>query len=108
MTTDDRSPEEVEAAARVVLEQQTDERVRAARALAAARAGEDLQRTELQMAERATAAAYAEAERAGWTRQMLRDLGIRDPARRAPGRPRGPRTARSKSSPGSGEESDQT
>ena len=77
----------VEAAARALL----DDRMTAVRALADTRAGLTRAREAVVDAERADAAAYAAAQRAGWTDTELKRLGLEAPARRSPGRPRSPR-----------------
>jgi len=46
---------------------------------------------QLATAERAAARAYADAQRAGWTDEDLKRIGLEAPSRRAPGRPAGTR-----------------
>lgn len=57
------------------------------RLVAAARAHNDAQTTASE-AEKTLAAAYAEAERTGWSPAELAQFGVRKPDRRGPGRPR--------------------
>jgi len=78
----------VETAARELL----DSRIQAVRSLATARQAREDKRAELDQAERADAAAYTAAQRAGWTTDELRRVGLDQPTRRSPGRPRNPRT----------------
>lgn len=80
----DLSTQRVEDAARALL----DQRIQAVRDLAATRQSVIDKRAELQEAERADAAAYAAAQRAGWTTDELRKVGLEEPSRKAPGRPR--------------------
>lgn len=74
----------VEAAARALL----DTKVASVRTLAHARQHRIDKQAELGEAERADAAAYAAAQRAGWTSDELRKVGLDQPARKAPVRPR--------------------
>ncbi len=67
----------VEDAARALL----DDRITAVRTLAVARQHRHDKRNDLQDAERADAAAFAAALRAGWTRQELKQVGLDDPTR---------------------------
>ena len=93
----------VESAARALL----DDRIEAVRALAIARQAVAEKRGELDAVERADAAAYAAAQRAGWSTEELRKVGLDEPARKAPGRPRrAPRSPRP--SPESGNDTDPT
>jgi hypothetical protein len=85
--TADLSTEQVETAARALL----DSRIQAVRELATTRQTRNDKREELAAAERADTAAYAAALRAGWTTDELRKVGLDEPERRAPGRPRRPR-----------------
>lgn len=78
----------VETAARALL----DDKIQAVRDLAHARQARTDKQAELDQAERADAAAWAAAERAGWTPDELRRLGLDTPTRKTPGRPRRPRT----------------
>lgn len=78
------SADDVETAARALL----DNKVAAVRDLAHARQLRNDKRAELAEAERADATAYAAAERAGWTAEELRKVGLDPPDRKAPGRPR--------------------
>jgi len=77
-------PDTAERAARELL----DARVTAVRELAARRADLTRARDALTAAERADAAAWSAAERAGWTEADLRRVGFEPPTTRAPGRPR--------------------
>ncbi len=77
-------PDTAEKAARELL----DSRVTTVRELAARRADLARARDALTTAERADAAAWAAAERAGWTESDLRRVGFEPPTTRAPGRPR--------------------
>ena len=77
----------VEAAARALL----DDRMHAVRALADTRASLTRAHHAVVEAERADAAAYATAQRAGWTDAELKRLGFEAPTRRSPGRPRATR-----------------
>lgn len=80
------------AAARAAAQQLYDERMTAVDALVAAtNAARDLA-DQLITAERAAARAYADAQRAGWTSEDLKRIGLDAPTRRPPGRPAGPRT----------------
>lgn len=65
-----------------------DSRVAAVRALAEARAATDQKRAALADAEREDAAAWAAAERAGWSTAELKKVGFDPPSTRSPGRPR--------------------
>jgi len=77
-------PDAAERAARELL----DTRVTAVRELATRRAELTRARDAVITAERADAAAWAAAERSGWTETDLRRVGFEPPATRAPGRPR--------------------
>jgi hypothetical protein len=68
------------------------DRVDAVRALAKTRQQRNDARAQLDEAERADAAAFSAAQRAGWTSEELRKVGFDDPQRRGPGRPRKQRT----------------
>ncbi|MDP9394138.1 MAG: hypothetical protein M3Q27_07725 [Actinomycetota bacterium] len=70
------------------------DRVDAVRALAKARQQRNDARAHLDEAERADAAAYAAAQRAGWSAEELRKVGFEEPDRKAPGRPRRARRQR--------------
>jgi len=82
----------VEQRARALLE----DRIVAVRTLATARQHQlDTHarvREELDSADRADAAAYAAALRAGWTDDELKNVGFDAPTRKTPGRPRRTRT----------------
>ena len=84
MTTTDVTTKTVEDAARALL----DHRIAAVRDLAITRQARNDKRAELEDAERADAAAYAAAQRVGWTTDELRKVGLDEPDRKAPGRPR--------------------
>ncbi|RJK92505.1 hypothetical protein [Vallicoccus soli] len=92
MTTN-LSPDAVADAAQRLL----NDRINAVRALAEARQARNDARAQLDEAERADAAAYAAAQRAGWSTDELRKVGFDEPTRKAPGRPRRQRTTRSTS-----------
>lgn len=77
----------VETAARQLL----DSRIQAVHTLAQARQNRDAKRVELAEAERADTA----AQRAGWTPDELRKVGLDAPARRSPDRPRTNRSSNS-------------
>jgi hypothetical protein len=77
-------------------------RIEVVRALARTRQAVTDAKTHLALAERADAQAYAEAERAGWTPDELRRIGLPPPARRRPGRPRGQSPENSGNSTASG------
>jgi hypothetical protein len=89
MATDTASSS-VEEAARALLENRID----AVRVLAHARQNRIDKRAELDIAEREEAAAFAAAQRAGWSVDELKRVGLDQPARKAPGRPRRSRTSR--------------
>ncbi len=89
------STDDVETAARALL----DGKVAAVRDLAHARQLRNDKRAELDDAERADATAYAAAERAGWTADELRKVGLDAPNRKAPGRPRRARQPQPDSAP---------
>lgn len=78
-----------ERAARELL----DGRIAAVRELATTRQREIDQQAALEDAQRAHAAAYQAALRAGWTTDELRRLDFPAPSRKAPGRPRRARRA---------------
>lgn len=84
------SPDDAAAAATRLL----DDRVDAIRTLAAARQARNDARAQLDEQERADAAAFAAARRAGWTPEELRKVGFDEPDRKTPGRPAGSRTRR--------------
>lgn len=86
--TADSTTAHVETAARALL----DKRIDAVRALATARQLRNDKRAELADTERADTAAYAAAQRAGWTTEELKQVGLDEPTRRSPGRPRRART----------------
>ena len=88
------TPDTVEDAARALL----DERMHAVRDLAGTRTALSTHRASLTDLERADAAAYAAATRAGWSTDELKRLGFDAPTRRPPGRPR----SRTTSDPGAG------
>jgi len=67
-----------------------DTRITAVRELAARRADLTHARDNVTTAERADTAAWANAEKAGWTETELRQVGFPAPGRRPPGRPRKP------------------
>ena len=73
-----------EARARTLL----DARMTAVRTAAATHAAMSEARDALTTAERAHADAYAAAQRAGWSTEELRKVGLDAPTRRRPGRPR--------------------
>lgn len=83
------SPEDTVRRARELL----DARVRLVEDLARLVSENDAAQAAANQAERTLAAAYVEAERAGWTAGELSTLGIKRPERRAPGRPRTARRA---------------
>lgn len=91
MTTD-VTVEDVESAARELLEN----RISAVQALAEARQLRLGKRAELDTAERQYAAAFAAAERAGWSPEELKRVGLEAPDRRLPGRPRRARGGRAR------------
>ncbi len=74
----------IEAAARALL----DDKIGAVRDLAATRQTVADRRAQLDEAERADTTAYAAAQRAGWTPEELKKVGLDAPTRKAPGRPR--------------------
>jgi hypothetical protein len=88
------STDQVETAARALL----DSRIQAVRELAITRQTRNDKREQLAAAERADTAAYTAALRAGWTTEELRKVGLDEPERRGPGRPR-----RSRNRTGSGD-----
>jgi len=67
-----------------------DTRITAVRELAARRADLTHARDNVTTAERADTAAWANAEKAGWTETELRQVGFPAPGRRPPARPRKP------------------
>lgn len=83
MTTSELNADDIETAARALL----DTRVATVRELVTARQAAIDARAALTEAERVEAAAYAAAERAGWSGDELHKLGLSGPARRRPGRP---------------------
>src|SRR5688500_10227354 len=96
MATDTASPS-VEEAARALLENRID----AVRVLARARQNRIDKGAEFDIAEREEAAAFAAAQRAGWSVDELKRVGLDQPARKAPGRPRRSRKPRANAaSPG--------
>ncbi len=74
----------IEAAARALL----DDKIGAVRDLAVSRQAVADRRAQLDEAERVDAAAYAAAQRVGWTPDELKKVGLNAPTRKAPGRPR--------------------
>jgi len=80
----DIDPDTAEETARQLL----DARIAALRELAARRADLTHARDNVTTAERADTAAWANAEKAGWTEPDLRQVGFTAPTRRPPGRPR--------------------
>ncbi len=84
------SPEAAAEAAQRLL----NERVDAIRSLAKARQERNDARAQLDDAERADAAAYTAAQRAGWSAEDLRKVGFDEPERKLPGRPRRSRGSR--------------
>ncbi len=80
----DIDPDTAEKTARQLL----DTRITAVRELAARRADLTHARDAVTAAERADTAAWANAEKAGWTEADLRQVGFTAPSRRPPGRPR--------------------
>jgi len=82
----DIDPDTAEKTARQLL----DTRITAVRELAARRADLTHARDNVTTAERADTAAWANAEKAGWTETELRQVGFPAPGRRPPGRPRKP------------------
>lgn len=84
MASNDVHPDEVESAARALL----DERMGSIRALTQSRQQIADRRAALTEAERAHAAAHADALRRGWTQEELKRLGFTETARKARGRPR--------------------
>jgi hypothetical protein len=89
MTTSPSPDAAAEAAQRLL-----NDRVDAVRALAKSRQARNDVRAQLDEAERADAAAYAAAQRAGWTAEELRKVGFDEASRKPVGRPRrAPRAA---------------
>lgn len=88
------SPEDTARRARELL----DSRVQIVENLARLASEHDAAQAAAVQAERSFAAAYADAERAGWTGNELSTLGIKKPERRAPGRPKSAR--RTSAAPG--------
>lgn len=82
----DIDPDTTEKTARQLL----DTRITAVRELAARRADLTHARDNVTTAERADTAAWAAAEKAGWTETELRQVGFTAPGRRPPARPRKP------------------
>lgn len=82
------STQQIESAAAALLEN----RIASVRTLARARQHCADKRAELALAEKEDAAAFAVAQRAGWTVEELKRVGLDQPARRGPGRPRRART----------------
>lgn len=78
------STQDIESAAAALLEN----RIASVRVLARTRQVCVDKRAELAAAEREDAAAFAAAQRAGWTVEELKRVGLDQPARRGPGRPR--------------------
>lgn len=87
MATNDVHPDQVESAARALL----DERMDSIRALTHTHQQVLDHRAALSEAERAHATAHAHALRGGWTQEELKKLGFAETVRKAPGRPRRPR-----------------
>jgi hypothetical protein len=79
-----------------------DTRITAVRELAKAQVAVDHARAALGAAEANHATVYAAATRAGWSDAELKRMGLATPKRRAPGRPRRPRSGntRASSAPG--------
>lgn len=98
LATSDSGSTNIEDAARALLEN----RIEAVRALAHARQGRIDKRGELDVAERAEAAAFAAAQRAGWSATELKKVGLDQPSRQAPGRPRRSRAAGGSAAPARG------
>ena len=82
--TSSLNTEHIETAARALL----DDRVSAVRTLVKTRQSLADHKAKVDTAERAAAAAYAAAQRAGWTPDELKKLGLDSPHRKTPGRPR--------------------
>ena len=76
--------DKIETAARALL----DEKVAAVRTLVETRQKREDARAAMSSAERADAAAYTAAVRAGWTTDELKSVGLDAPTKRTPGRPR--------------------
>lgn len=87
------------AAARAAAQQLYDERMTAVDTLVAATNAARELADQLTTAERAVARAYADAQRAGWTDEDLKRIGLEVPTRRAPGRPVGTRNTTIKQPP---------
>jgi len=83
------STQDIESAAAALLES----RIASIRTLARARQSCADKRAELAIAEKEDAAAYAAAQRAGWSVHELKRVGLDQPTRRVPGRPRRGRPA---------------
>ena len=86
-------PQVIEQRVRALL----DNRIAAVRKLGPAHQATLDKREELEAAEREEAAVYAEALRAGWSPDELKQVGFEQPGKRAPGRPRRARTSAQRS-----------
>jgi hypothetical protein len=75
-----------------------DARITAVRELAKAQVAVDHVRESLGEAEANHATVYTTATRAGWSDAELKQMGLRAPTRRAPGRPRRPRSGGTRAS----------
>lgn len=93
--TDTVTPETAATKARELLAA----RVTVVEKLAAAAAAHTTAQARADEAAKAFGQAYADAERAGWSTAELTQLGLRRPDRRAPGRPRSARKARTGEDP---------
>jgi hypothetical protein len=79
---------DIEAAARLLLERQLEERIGAIRELARVSQDRDRAREQLAALDREAASGYAASVAAGWTPAELRKLGYAAPAAAPRGRPR--------------------
>lgn len=82
------SPQEAAASARELL----DARVAIVEQLAAASSRLSAARAAFEDVEREYGSMWAQAERSGWTATELRKVGLSEPGRRRPGRPKKPRS----------------
>lgn len=82
------SPQEAAASARKLL----DARVAIIEQLAAALSRLSAASAAFEDAEREYGSMWAQAERSGWTATELRKVGLSEPGRRRPGRPKKPRS----------------
>lgn len=97
MSTHDATPDDIETAARALLEARMD----SVRHLAATQQQRREQQAALETAEREDADAYAQATRNGWSDDELKKLGFEAPGR-ATARPRRARSRRPASAPADG------